>query len=174
MKRKVMAQRKLLLEIYCHLRATERGLDAVLSESWPEFRQFCLAENIERIAACCATVRGIIGTNTIAKHNLTPREWVKVFSFIRAKKTRFWVSRNLLACACEVLSSFLEFLKSHYDKPSAPELLHQRKQISCVRAVFESSFAGMKGLRQANEIQHYFRSSFLKSYSLDEILELSS
>ena len=161
-----------LLELYCHLRASERGLDAVEDSEWDEFKKYYSTGASIAIQKCCLEARALAGEPK-SKILPKPSPLIGVLCYCWNKHcANLRIDRNLLANISEILTDFIFLLTSNAAIPEMSRIQAALTRISSVRSILEKRYRGVKGLIEAKSITHCFRNERLRHYSFSDILAI--
>lgn len=156
-----------ILETYCALRQLERGIDAALSESWNDFIDYYATNHKSQIESLSLVFRTAFYEK---KKSLD----LKKEGFLKFLTNSFKISVTK-QLACEIIFFFDEFDKVAASKVNIDDgiKIALRKKASELRSILESQYKRIKGMVEANSVDHYFRSSKIKTYSLDQIRKIN-
>ncbi|MDA3873397.1 MAG: hypothetical protein PF795_05505 [Kiritimatiellae bacterium] len=171
MKNHITVDGALILESYCILRQLERGIDAATKETWTEFCDYYRSKDMSRVDRFVDTLRDLcpdpIDSTILDKEEAGKKSSLPFINRFRSKHT---MPMPLLQGIKKFLDEFSRLLSD--GTPSDKELVDRMTQAANLRSDIELRYRGMKGLTEANCVEHYFRNDMILSYSIDEIMQI--
>ncbi|WP_395752510.1 hypothetical protein [Prosthecobacter sp.] len=158
--------------LYCHLRACERSLFSLEEGLWIQFMEYYSAKEMAGMRRFVENLRewisapaqgGSVGALKLLRGRLVAR-----LSGRAPERCHFRLS--LLSAAERALRRFME-LRFVRVPPSVAELTALRQEFAELRACVESGCGILRWLPVANEVDCFYKTLSLRSYSIAEILE---
>lgn len=159
-----------IIESYCILRQSERGIDAAARESWSDFRSYYSDDLKERISRLISNLQSV-HAKSVVRHDrhykINP--WRRLLFFSNRYGRKHRISGELVAQIEKCIVEFVSYLSDH-KKPAQGVCGQYMQKAAHLRSTIEIELYGMRWLKRANNVDHYFRNPVLTTYSIEEIL----
>lgn len=166
-----------ILEAYCHLRQIERAVDAAISAGWSEYRDYYVVNDKTRLNAFVARLGEFVArpglSGPIEAVNFCRFKVPLLSSILNRIRSRHAIRKSILQQVAIFLAKMNEVILGPVP-PSVPLAVGLMAEASELRFLIEENYRGMRGLRDANDVEHWYRTETLISYSVDKIIEINS
>ncbi len=172
MSNKISVEAIAILEAYCFLRQIERGIDAAMSESWVDFHRYYAEKSRDRMDRFVESLLKVYPHMPSMICSQSAVFGRSAFPIINRFRRKVMINALLLHRIIQFLNEFKVAIESYGLSVEAASGL-MLKAID-LRSGIERAFRGIRGLKEAKSIEHYFRNLDVTTYSIDEILQIHS